>query len=590
MKPLKQSGARHDPDAKVVADCRARAVKALVSGLGSPAPEVRAASALALGRMSESGAVGPLSALAANDAGPKVRQVALLALGLADLPETRDFLLTYRYPTDQLMEAGCVGLGLLSAADDPRIVTVLQGALGSSKPGLAIIGAWGLRQRTDPECLKALKNVLAQSKSPWLASEAILALGERTEAESLPVLTDILLGTEQAESVAAYRALVDCNTEIARAIADAGAAVQQNEPLKTLYRKTRQWRDLGPNGQAGTAPATAVIRVGVEKAYLATLRTSAAIALGHYRNPAATEALVDSLSLRDDGYTRTFKGPAMMSLGEIGDPACLPPLMEHLGRTQPSGKPKSAADMGSPLRGYAALALGLYSRPRSAPLPAGDPPDYDKVCQALGERLADTSEELEVRTACAMGLGLTARTENLPRLQKASETVGPADDLLAGYLLLARAMLGDRNIIAPARKFLDAAGEKKDTAAVLSRRAAVLGLALTDLPDALPAPLEAWRMTHYVNREAAVALGLRAAYDATEPLARLLETSPDPAEQAFAARCLGELFLAQRPDRLCRLVNGSNYTLRNDRMAAYQAAANEFLYEYLLPCFADEWP
>ena len=261
MKSLRQSGARHDPDPKMVADCRTRAVKALVGGLGSPAPEVRAASALALGPMSENGAVGPLSALAANDGSPKVREMALLALGLADLPEARDFLLTYRYPTDQLMEAGCVGLGLLSAADDPRIVTVLQGAIGSSKPGLAVIGAWGMRQRTDPECLKALKNVLAQSRSPWLASEAILALGERTDAESLPVLTDILLGTEQAGSVAAYRAVVEYDAEIARAIAGAGAPVQQTEPLKALYRKARQWRDLGPNGQGGTAPATAVMRV-----------------------------------------------------------------------------------------------------------------------------------------------------------------------------------------------------------------------------------------------------------------------------------------------------------------------------------------
>jgi HEAT repeat protein len=589
LRSIKQSGATQAPEPKVVADRRARAVKALVGGLAAGAPEVRAASALALGRMNERGALKALSAMASGDGSPKARQMALLALGLLDLPETREFLLAERYPTDPLMEAGCVGLGFLTAADDPKVVTVLQEALGAPKAGLAITSAWGLRRRADPACLKALKNVLVQSKSPWLASEAILALGERTDAEGLPVLANILLGTKQAGNVAAYQALLDHDNEITRAIGGARVPVQQLEQIRMLYQKYSQWRDFGPNGLGRTTPARLAIRVGAEKVYLTILRTSAAIALGHYRDPAATKALVDSLAVRDDGYAQTFKGFVLLSLAETSDPACLPPLMDYLGRTHLGGKAKSVPDLGSPLRGYAALALGLYSRPRAAPLQAGDPQDYDKVCQALGERLADTAEELEVRTACAMGLGLTARTENLRYLQKATETIRPADDLLGGYVLLARAMLGDRNIIPLAKKYLDAASEKKDTGGILARRATVLGLAMLDSQDVIPTLLDAWHLTYHVNREVAVALGLLAAYNVTEPLARLMETSPNPLEQAFAARCLGELFLAERPQRLRWLLNGSNYTLRNERMIPYQAVANEFLYEYLIPYFGDEW-
>ena len=589
LRSIKQSGAVQNPDPQVVADCRARAVKALVGGLNSAAPEVRAASALALAKMNEKGALKALSALAANDGSPRVRQMALLALGLLDSPDTREFLLAQNYPTDQIMEAGCVGLGFLAAADDAKVATVLRQALGAPKAGLAITSAWGLRRRTDPACLKALKNALAQSKSPWLASEAILALGERTDPEGLPVLASILLGTKQAENVAACQALIEHDNEIARAIGSARVPVSQIEQFKMQYQKSSQWRDFGPNGQGRTTPAKLVIRVGAEKVYLAILRTSAAIALGHYRDPAAARALVDSLAVRDDGYTQTFKGFSLMSLAETGDPACLPPLMEYLGRTHLGGKAKSVPDLGSPLRGYAALALGLYSRPRAAPLQAGDPQDYDKVCQALGERLADTAEELEVRTACAMGLGLTGRTENLRYLQKATETIRPSDDLLGGYVLLARAMLADRNIIPLAKTYLDARSEKTDTTGILSRRAAILGLALLDSQDAIPTLLDAWHLTYHVNREVAVAMGLLAAYNVTEPLAKLMETSPNTLEQAFAARCLGELFLAERPNRLRWLLNGSNYTLKNERMIPYQATANEFLYEYLIPCFGDGW-
>ncbi|MCX5684915.1 MAG: hypothetical protein NT049_14705 [Planctomycetota bacterium] len=588
LRSIKQGGTMQKPDPKVVADCRARAVAALVGGMNSQAPDVRAASALALGKMNEKGAVKALSAMAANDASVKTRSIALLVMGLMDSPETREFLISQCYPTDQIMEAGCVGLDFLTAADDAKVITVLEEAVGAGKPGLGIASAWGLRRRTDPGCMKALKNVLAQSKSPWMASEAILSLGEHNDPQAVPVLADILLGTKQAMNVAAYAALVDHDNEIARAIGNSRIPVQQIDQIKKTYQVHTSWRDLGPNGQLSTSTPKVVIRVGAEKVYLSILRASAAIALGHFRDPAAIKALTDSLAFRDDGYVQTFKGFAMMSLAEIGEPAALPPLMNYLGRA-PGGKTKSVPELGSPLRGFAALALGLYSRPRAAPLQAGDPADYDKVCLALAERLADTDEELEVRTACAMGLGLTGRTENLRYLQKASDTVRTTDDLLGGYVLLARAMLGDRNILPLAKRYLDVAREKKDTSGILARRAAVLGLAMLDSQDTIPTLLVAWDLSYYVNREVAVALGLMGAYNVTDPLVKLLETSPNALEQAFAARCLGELFLEERPYRLRWLLNGNNYTLKNMRMLPFQSTANEFLYEYLIPCFGDDW-
>lgn len=590
LQSVKQSGAVQKTDPAVLAAYRARAVKALVAGLGSQAWEVRAASALALARMDEKAALKALANLAANDGNARTRMMALVAMGLLDSPEARETLLALNYPTDPLVEAGCVGLGFLRAADDPKVQAALQQAAGGSKPGVATVSTWSLRRRQDAATARLMRSLLAQSKSPWLASEAVLALGEEGDPAAVPLLSDILLGTRQAvTSVAAYQALSEHDSEITRLLGGVRMPVQELERVRMTYQKHAEWRDFGPNGQGRTTPAQLVIRVGMEQVYISCLRVSAAVALGRFRTPGSQQALVGAMALRDDGYAELFKGFAMMSLGQVGDPTALPPLLAYLGRTHPSGKVKSLVELDSPLRGYAALALGLYARPRQTTQGPADMPDYDKVCQVLAERLSDPEDELEVRSACAMGLGLTARTENLRYLQKASATVRSADDLLAGYILLARAMLGDHNIVAPARKFLDAGSEKKETSGILARRAAVLGLALLDSEETIPALLDAWHLTYYVNREVAVALGLLRAYNVTEPLVRLLETSPNPLEQAFAARCLGELFMEERPHRLRWLLNDSNYTMKNERMMPYQSVANEFLYEYLIPCFGDQW-
>lgn len=589
LRSIRQSGALQRTDPAILAAYRAQAVKALVGGLGSAAAEVRAASALALARMNEKAALPAITKLAGADGSPQVRMMALVAMGLLDVPEARDSLLSLNYPTDQLVEAGCVGLGFLRAADEAKVQAALHQAVASPKAGAATISAWALRRRKDDLTVRLMRSILVQSKSPWLASEAILSLGEQGDTAAVPLLADVLLGNKPATSVAAYQALHDHDSEIARLLGDVRVPVPELERVRMLYQKQAEWRDFGPNGQGRTTPARLAIRVGMEKVYLSSLRASAAIALGRLRTPAASAALVASLAFRDDGYVEVFKGFAMMTLGQAGDPAALPPLLAYLGRAHPSGKVKTVVELDSPLRGFAALALGFYARPRETPQGPADAPDYDRVCLALAERLADPQEEAEVRTACAMGLGLTARTENLRYLQKAAETVRAADDLLAGYILLARALLGDQGITPLAKRYLDVSTEKKETSGILARRAAVLGLALLESQEAIPALLDAWHLTYHVNREVAVALGLLRAYNVTEPLVRLLQTSPNPLEQAFAARCLGELFMEERPYRLRWLLNETNYTMKNERLLPYLAVANEFLYEYLIPCFGDRW-
>ncbi len=592
LKIIIQGQARQRPSPEVLKAYHDKTVTSLTAAAGSPAWEARAAAVLALGRMGETGAQPTLERAIGKDPDVRVRLPALVAFGLLDSPEARNLLLAYDYPNDTLFEAGCGGLGLLKKADEPKVLTTLQKAVTAGKPGLATISAWGLRHRPDPANVRFLGAVLARSKSPWLASEAILALGEQGDPKAVKLLAGILMATKEADNVAAWEALRKHDHELGKLSDDKGGKLQNDEleKYRRRYKKYSDWREHGPNPPGPKADGlTLSIKVGIEKIYMTRLRASAAIALGKIKHPKSQETLLKVLALRDDNYSDLFKGFAIMSLAKIGDKEILPQLLEYLAPRYKDGKRKTVIEVESPLRGYAALALGLYCRPKRTDQGQVDPPLYGKVCETLAKRVADRDEMPEVRAAAAMGLGLTGRTECLRLLHRAEQNAKTQDDLLIGYILLASAMVGDQNILKPARWFLTQAGDKQTTSGILGRRAAVLALGMLNTPQTIPILQEAWHLNYHVNREVACAFALAEAYNVTDPLVKLLTTSPNPLEQAFAAGCLGELFGQARPRRLARFINDSNYTVKNKKMMPYQTLANEFLYTYLIPCFGDQW-
>jgi hypothetical protein len=276
-----------------------------------------------------------------------------------------------------------------------------------------------------------------------------------------------------------------------------------------------------------------------------------------------------------------------MSLGQLGDASAVDVLGEILvsGRSDHK-QPKPD----SPLRGYAALALGLYARPMQTAQGPADRPKWDKACELLAVRMADQKEELEVRTACAMALGLTGRTENLRYLQAASKTVQGDNDTLIGFTLLGRGMLGDKNILEPAKKYLGSATKERNSMSeVVGQRAAMLGLGLSGTEEAIPVLLSSWHLSYYPNREAPFALSLAGAYNTVDPLIKLMKESDNPWERVFAARSLGELFCRSRPQRLAWLTNGNNYMLKNNTLQPYRALANEFLFQSLIPAFGSQF-
>lgn len=575
-----------------------QAAEALLAATKDKDWRVRASAALALGRMGHAEAFEALKALATGDASQSVRVFALVGIGLLNGPASEKFLLTTQYPTTEQREAALVAIGLLKTVTSDAVAG-LQKTLKSGAVGPATVAAWALRHRKDPATAALLQGVLSKDTNPWLASESLLALGRPGQTRGVALLSNVLLASRSASTLRAWRRLATRHAGLVLAANSArnsrvGYTMEQyNKAYQTYLQQYEQWRKTSPNPlpparkRGGAFPVHVV--VGVERIYLSRLRASAAIALGQIDHAASRRSLLKCLSQGDDEYSELHKGLAMISLGQLGDERAVTGLLATLSPVGRGGTRKTENALNTPLRGYAAIALGLYSRAGKTPQGPVNRRGFEKVCRLLAERVADRRETLEVRSAAAMALGLTARTANLKYLQKASQTVAARDDPLVGYMLLARAMLGDRTIVTPAGRFLNVANDRTDPSGILSRRAGVLALGVLGSREAVPMLTAAWRLNYYANREVAVALSLLQSYGVTEPLVKLLGESDNVLERAFAARCLGETFTATRPPRLSRLIAGGNYTVKNKRMVRFQAMANEFLFAYLIPAFGDNW-
>ncbi|HUU23128.1 MAG TPA: HEAT repeat domain-containing protein, partial [Phycisphaerae bacterium] len=585
---VRQGRGGQKPDQKVTDEYRARAVAALLAETKSEHWQGRAAAALALGRMNETKALDALKALASDDKSETVRLFALAALGLLDTPEAEKFLRGQKFPTPEQREAALVGAGLLANVS-PETITGLQKVLGDRFVGPATVAAWALRHRSDPRNLLFLQRVLNRAENPWLVSESILALGGSGQSKSIRALSNLLMGTKTADSVPVWKALRDRHRNLVILANRLDRQEAEYEKAFTEYENNyEKWQKTNPNAPGSEEKKVGRARkivIGLELIYLARLRASAAIALGRIGNAAARSALRMALAEKYDEYSDLYKAEAIIALGQLGDVRSVPALLKFLDGKRVG---KTSPDKESPLRGYAALAMGFYARhdPKKQ-----DRPKSAEICRLLAARLADRGETPEVRAAAALALGLTGRTENLKLLQQATKTLTASDnEVMIGYVLLGRGMLGDSSILEPAGKLLTVANDRPDVAGILARRAAVLGLGVLGKQEGIPTLIVAWDLNYYVNREVALAFALCEAYNATDPLVKLLGESDKPLARAFAAQCLGELFAGARPGRISRLTLGSNYTVKNMRMIRFQAIANEFLFAYLIPAgFGEQW-
>jgi len=411
---------------------------------------------------------------------------------------------------------------------------------------------------------------------------------------------------------------------------DIGRTDRNGRPLKTTMHDFSWY--------FGEWGSVARINLGVEPIMMANLRASAAIALGRINTPESNSALwrvltekvdkkVDNRVKRDGksdvevfdnyDYSLFYKSQAIMSLGQLGDEKSVPILVAILKPpppTAPKGravtreqKEEHADQLRSPLRGFAALALGLYCRPILVPqVPERggygsseqeakpvlvDRKNTDNISKLLAEIMADRREAEDLRAACALALALGGRTENLKYFYAAAKTVDKSNELLFGYMTLARGMLGDKSILDAAGAFLAVKNNRTDRDGILARRAVALGIGMTGSSRAVEPLVDALSLGRYVTRESAFALSFCQGHGpaAEKLLAGLNNAKASPQDRALLARCLGDLFAAECPSRMTRLSADSNYDMRIPRLATYRAFASEFLFTYLLAPPADEW-
>ena len=617
----RQTGGRQKADEVVVARLRGEAFEACVRATKSRFPPVRAVAAIALGRMSDPEARTVLTGMASKPPSPGALTAAVVGMGLLGTAWEQRWLTTAQYANAAQREAGLAALGLLTEPA-PETIQALRVAASGREAGPATVATWALRRHAGPENAEWLTRIVGNSDSPWVVSEAILALGPLGRRNA-SLLSDILLGTNRGRSIAVWRGLWVRHNELvafskkrfSTALAPAEkkavgkyskdyekwvadfnrVADVQNRWLRRHAPDAPRWlraQDRAPKGSPQPPVRIVPLVINTELIYIARLRASAAIALGDINDPSARQALIAALAQPDEGrFSDLWKGFAIMSLGKRGGERAANVLGGYLSPWIGRGRqrqPKAPLYINSPLRGYAALALGLCARPVVTDQGDETPPHAAEICGALAERIADRRETTEVRAAAALALGLTGQTENLKLLRQVSQSAG-RDEIVGGYLILARGMLGDTNILEPARRLLDPKKDRQDTSGILARRAAVLGLGLLDTPEVIPILNDAWHLSYHVNREVPLALALCGAQNSTDRLVELLTKSDKPWAQAFAAQCLGELFTKVRPQRLAWFTNGSNYTMKNMRMVEFQRLANEFLFSYLIPSFGYEW-
>jgi HEAT repeat protein len=332
---------------------------------------------------------------------------------------------------------------------------------------------------------------------------------------------------------------------------------------------------------------------GPEVIAMGWLRSSAAIALGELEVPRAGDALLrflDEDTKRHPSY-ETPMGFAIMSLAAYPTEQSRDKLITILGKNDPAGKMRLDVARDAPRRGFAALALGLYARPEKTEQGLTDRPKFDWAITTLAERLDDDREEEEIRTACAVGLGLTQRADVLPMLQKTGAKLEQrgrrGDQAVLGFIFLGRALAGDKSHVDIAGKFI--LGKDDVTpSGILARRATVLSLGLTRSATTIPVLTKAWHLNHYVNREVILALRLVGGANAATPVMERLRQAKDPEERAYMADALGELLAVERPTALSRLTAGSNYTVRNDYLLPHQSLANGFLFDYLIASLGEK--
>jgi len=508
---------------------RAEAIPALIEVARAGDPDLRAAAAMALGRLGPSDALPFLETLT-RDPKPVVRRGALLGLGLmgdeAALPAIiESYEASGRSPDSRPHAALALGL---SGRPEARPVLLrrlaanfAQGEHREEPQLLASVLSLGLVG--DASDVPFLLERLAATRSPVTQSFLLRSIGSLGDLAVVPRLLEALATRDLALRRGAALALARLRIPFpaAEQLREALARQEEAERSGVLSESARaRLRDLVQELRLRAGEEQVLVE-GVRQKVVKTLagllgrgvdlqvREFAALALGRIGSAAAAGPLLEAL---DSNVSRNLKVFAALGLGFLGDPSHAGAIREYL---------RSHYEYGQ--KGGMCIALGL-----------------------LGDRASIPILEMLVRDQ------MPARTRMLARLVVAPE--------LRGYAAMGLALMGARELAPLMRDELRKKPRDPDLGRAFSLAIGVLGC-----PDAAPLLLDVLRKASLPSVKGSAAMGLGYLKDpaSVKPLLEMLGKGTEPVEnRIYTALALGVLGQGRNGGALARIALDYDYRIQ----------------------------
>lgn len=543
---------------------RGQVIESLTPMLDDADAEVRAAAVLSLARIGDDGVLdrvlpsagGEVSLLL--DESDEVRLSAWVSLGLLETEASRAALgvepLEGAREIDRVGQA--VAIGLMTKLDRVHGKWLLA-RLDDGGESLEVKRwcVWAMGRHDDASLDAAFDAVLAKLPSTFLISEVLGNSAYVQRKGGSKWLVDVLRYHPDVRAWPGYQVLSQVE----------GAKVNGSTPRR-LAMETRVAASLG-----------------IAEQPIATDDRDEQFLLMHLRRrmvPGNTAQAMDFnrgfdtlayfMHCEDDQADRDLLYNQLRGFTALrkDDPGVLAELEEG---EEPTEQDLFVRQSDNEVRGYAALAAGLLIRRategtelnKQRPVVARRAIETERLKRRFGVRLmravADDSEPVSYRAACALALGLTGDDRYKAELSIELGKLRAGDEAVLGYGLLALAMLGEERAADPAIRYLTRPGQVVGVGDLLGRRAALRALAVVGA-GAGDELTPVWGRNRWVSLHAADAMAWTGQYDAVPAMLNAL-TSESATWRRTAAVSLGRVFESSWPSRLSGLTEGSNPSL-----------------------------
>ncbi|MBB6430310.1 HEAT repeat domain-containing protein [Algisphaera agarilytica] len=487
-----------------------------------------------------------------------VREAAWAALGLTANARSREALIERSRDERSEIDAigRMVGLGLLPTAERSELAELAHAVKNGSTDEVRRMAIWALAQHDAPEADRLIAAVVQESRNPTLSAQALAYASAHQRLNNDGWRLEVAERRRRGESITAFRALEEMGDlvvhgsttarvgmELQTAALASLAAQTEISDIRTFQRVTRRLARQGTTEPINLTPGRRKQNDASkfeELNQLHMLRGQATLALAMQTDESEEELrLLLSLLKGETRGTQVGGGKAL----EQQLPEALVRGSAALGLGILSRRNEATADwaLGTPVTGRRALSGS----------------DQREIVRELAKLMKRGNEPPLLRSAAAMGLGITGRPQAIEALRSQSFELSSDDRLLGGYVALGLAIAGDRQGVALAEQLLSSS--RNDFSTLLGQRAAAQALAFAGHTDAIQKAGALPDRPMWVQLAVVRAAAETGAVFDVAPL--LLQLEDEDADRAWAAAyALGEVLDAEPQPRLHRLSRHVNHT------------------------------